>query len=94
MENSQSVKTLLWKNVNLWKPYYTKKSICENPIMEKSQSVNPIIQKRLKNLVVARSAGALDALMAEQVEVSLSGVVDAWNNTVKKILKKKRTQPR
>ena len=33
--------------------------------------------KKLENLVVARPAGALDALMAEQVEVSLSGMVDA-----------------
>ena len=42
-----------------------------------------------ENLVVARPAGALDPLMTEQVEVSLSGVVDACNNTLEKILRTK-----
>ena len=34
---------------------------------------------------MARPAGALDPLMTEQIEVALSGVVDACNNRVEKI---------
>ena len=43
--------------------------------------------KKFENLVVARPAGALDPLVAEQVEVTLSGMVDACNKTLGKILR-------